>query len=1096
MHCLAAVCCYVLMAPLAESPAAATYLRCEYRVDPLGIDVLQPRLSWEMHDERRGAAQTAYQVLVASDPEKLAADQGDLWDSGKVSSDQSSHIVYAGKPLKSRMRCHWKVRLWDAEGKPTAFSKPALWTMGLLEPADRKAQWIGLKEPMIYPGRGPALSFEGCPWVWYPEPGKNAQQSVPKGTRVFRHTLALPSDRVVHRARFLLTADDGFELFVNGKPAGRGAGYNQPQVAEITNHLVPGKNTLAISATNGSDGPAGLVGRLAIELDSGQTMTQCIDAAWKSFDKTVPNWNRPDFDDSAWPKAVVIATMGDQPWGKLEAKAIDVLGCPLFRKEFRLEKPLRRATVYASALGNFILHLNGRRVGNDYFSPGWTDYNKRVYYNTYDVTEFINKDGPNAIGGILAAGWYAGAIGWKADRFIYGTDPRLWVQLELEAEDGSIQTVASDASWKAAWGPWIEGEFLAGETYDARKEIPGWDRPGLNDADWLPVAVTEAIHAKLEAQPSVLVEATGELRPVKITEQRPGVFIFDMGQNYAGVVRLKAKGPAGTKIVLRFAEMLNPDGSIYTTNLRGARATDTYILKGEGEEVWQPGFTFHGFRYVEVTGYPGTPTAEAITGIALNSATPLVGTFECSSPMVNRLYQNIVWTQRANFISIPTDCPQRDERLGWTGDAEVFIRAATYNADVAAFFTKWLVDLEDAQRPNGAVPDVAPDVLGLGAGTAAWADAATICPWTIYHVYADKRLLAKHYGMMCRLVEFYRANSKGLLRPAAGYGDWLSVNADTPKDVIATAFFAYSAKLTAQAARVLGKEDDARKYETLFEDIKKAFNAAYVAADGRIQGDTQTCYVMALYFDLLPPEKRKAAATYLVRDIETRKWHLSTGFVGTSMLMPVLAETGNQAVAYRLLLNDTYPSWGYSIKHGATSIWERWDGWTAEKGFQDPGMNSFAHYSFGAVARWMFQSVAGIDTDRPGFKRLLVRPRPGKGLTWVKASYRSLHGQIASEWKIDEGQAGAPRKWTFRLTIPANTKASVYLPANDPLKVEIDGQKLLVADEANPRAENQAVPPVKLLRREAGELVLEVGAGTYEFVIHGDVWADVAGLVR
>jgi alpha-L-rhamnosidase len=1083
------------MAQPAESPATAEYLRCEYRVNPLGIDVIEPRLSWEMNDGRRGAAQTAYQVLVASDPEKLAADQGNLWDSGKIQSDQSSQVVYAGKALKSRMRCRWKVRIWDADGKATAFSKPALWTMGLLQPEDMKAKWIGLKDPMIYSGKGPALSFEGCPWVWYPEPGKNARQSAPKGTRVFRHTVSIPADRVVSRARFLITADDGYELFVNVKPAGRGAGYNQPQVAEITNHLVPGKNTLAISATNGSDGPAGLVGRVVIDLDNGQSIVQNIDAAWKSFDKTVANWNRPDFDDSAWPKAVVIGVMGDQPWGKQEAKSIDVLGCPLLRKEFRTEKPVRRAIVYASALGNYILHVNGRRVGNDYFSPGWTDYKKRVYYNTYDVTDLVNKDGPNAIGGILAAGWYAGAIGWKADRFNYGADPRLWVQLELEADDGSLRTVTSDGSWKAAWGPYLEGEFLAGETYDARKEIPGWDQPGLNDSAWMPVAVghvsnvprlrrlglrpdpvsvgTESSPAAvgtesqptLQAQPSVLVEATGELKPVKITQQRPGVFIFDMGQIYAGVVRLKAKGPAGTKIVLRFAEILNPDGSIYTTNLRGARATDTYILKGGGEETWQPSFTFHGFRYVEVAGYPGTPTAEAITGVPLNSATPLVGSFECSSPMVNRLYQNIVWTQRANFISIPTDCPQRDERLGWTGDAEVFVRAATYSADVASFFTKWLVDLEDAQRPGGGVPDVAPDVLGLGAGTAAWADAGTICPWTIYHVYNDKRLLAKHYGMMCRLVEFDRANSKGLLRPAAGYGDWLSIGADTPKDVIATAFFAYSTRLTAQAARILGKEGDARKYEKLFDDIKKAFNTAYVAADGRIKGDTQTCYVMALYFDLLPPDKRKAAATYLVADISAKKSHLSTGFIGTSMLMPVLAETDNQAVAYRLLLNDTYPSWGYSIKHGATSIWERWDGWTADKGFQDPGMNSFAHYSFGAVARWMFQSVAGIDTDGPGFKRLIIRPKPGPGLTWVKASYRSLHGLIASEWKL------GPDHCRFNVTLPPNAVARTYIPASNVLHVEIDGKRL------------DRVEGVKFLRQEPGAVVCEIRAGKYEIMV-------------
>ncbi len=401
--------------------------------------------------------------------------------------------------------------------------------------------------------------------------------------------------------------------------------------------------------------------------------------------------------------------------------------------------------------------------------------------------------------------------------------------------------------------------------------------------------------------------------------------------------------------------MLNPDGTIYTANLGSAWATDTYVLKGEGEEIWQPRFTYHGFRYVEVTGYPGRPTADAITGVAVNSNIPLTGSFECSSPMVNRLYQNIVWTQRANFISVPTDCPQRDERLGWTGDVETFVRAATYNADVAAFFTKWLVDLDDAQGPEGDFPDVAPRVA-FGGGTAAWADAGTVCPMTLYEVYNDRRLLEKHYPAMVRWVEYCRKNSKDLLRPATGYGDWLSIKADTPKDVLATAWFAESTRLTADAARTLGKADDARRYDDLFRQIKEAFNEAYVAPDGRIKGDTQTCYVLALWFDLLPAEKREAAARRLVDDIHSRGTHLSTGFVGTSVLMPTLSKIGQTPLAYKLLLNETFPSWGFSIRHGATTTWERWDGWTPEKGFQDYRMNSFAHYSFGAVARWMFQT--------------------------------------------------------------------------------------------------------------------------------------------
>ena len=1054
----------------AESSAAAECLRCEYRVDPLGLDVTQPRLSWEMNDPRRGAKQTSYQVLVASTPEKLAAGEGDLWDSGRVVSDQSTQVVYAGKPLVSRMRCHWKVRLWDAGENATAYSKPALWTMGLLGPEDVRAKWIGLDGPMTYPVKKVIkevpLTFDGCVWVWAAEPGINAREKAPEGTRFFRGAVTIPEGKVVQRARFLITADDSFELYVNDQRVLIGSNWRTSQVVDITAQLSSGKNCLAVVATNAAPSPAGLVGKLLVEFEQGEPIVQRIDASWKSATKESPNWTSAKFDDSKWPAAVKVAKMGDPPWGAVavEGQKAKIYACPLFRKEFQVNGEIRRATLYGSALGVYRLHINDMPVGNDYFTPDWTDYHKRVYYNAYDVTKLVKASGPNAIGGVLGAGWYAGQICW-AGQNIYGDKPRLFAQLEIELADGTVQTIATDGTWKTAFGPYIEGEFLAGETYDATKEIPGWALPGLDAAGWKPVAVTESIPAKLQAFPGVTVQETSILPPVKVTEPKPGMFVFDMGQNFAGFARLKARGPAGTKVVLRFAEMLNPDGTIYTTNLRGARAVDTYTLRGQGEEIWQPRFTFHGFRYVEVTGYPGRPTEDAVTGIAVNSNVPLEGQFECSSPMVNQLYRNIVWTQRANFISVPTDCPQRDERLGWTGDAETFVRAATYNADVAAFFTKWLVDLEDAQGPEGDFPDVAPKIPITGSGCAAWADAGTICPWTIYQVYNDRRLLEKHYGAMVRWVEFCRKNSKDLLRPASGYGDWLSINANTPTDVLATAYFAYSTRLTAEAARVLGKEDDTRKYDELFQQIKEAFNKAYVAPDGRIKGNTQTCYVMALAFDLLPKEKRAAATRYLVDDIKSRGTRLSTGFVGTSSLMSTLSATGNTPIAYKLLLNDTFPSWGYSIKHGATSIWERWDGWTVERGFQDPGMNSFAHYSFGAVARWMFQTVAGIDKAEPGFQRLLIRPQPAEGLTWVKASYGSIHGRIATEWRIADGRL------SVTVSIPANTTATVVLPAADPA---------VVTESNKPAGEAEGV---KSLGSSDGESRFEIGAGEYHFAM-------------
>jgi alpha-L-rhamnosidase len=1076
----------------AESPAKADYLRCEYRVDPLGIDVVQPRFSWEMADSRRGAKQAAYQILVAGSPEKLAANQADIWDSGKVDGDQSAQVVYAGKPLETGKRYFWKVRLWDAAGVATAYSKSAMWSMGMLKPEDVKGKWIGLEGDMTYPTQQsegkPSPKFDGCSWVWCDEPGVNAREKAPQGERFFRGVVTVPENQKIRRAYLLVSADDAFDLTVNKAWVARSADFKKPQVIDLTSQIKPGKNVLCIMATNAMPTPAGLIGKLTVEFEQGDPLVSVIDKSWKAAVKPEGEWTAVDFDDSKWAAAVELAKFGEGPWGAIDVAGSGTpLACPLFRKEFNVQGNVRRATVYGSALGVYRLHINGKAIGKDFFTPDWTDYNKRVYYNTYDVTDLIKSNGANAIGGVLAGGWYADQIGWERKRFHYGEKPKLFAQLVLEMADGTVQTVATDGTWKTTFGPYIEGEFLAGETYDATKEIAGWDRPGLSDSAWKPVTVLDAITAKLQAFPGVTVQETGVVKTVKITEPKPGCYIFDLGQNFAGFAKLKAIGPAGTKIVLRYAEVLNPDGTIYITNLRSARATDTYVMKGQGEgsqqavrqpgrrkvrvgngqaeETWEPHFTFHGFRYVEVTGYPGKPTEDAITGIAINSNIPLTGTFECSSPMINRLYQNIVWTQRANYISVPTDCPQRDERLGWTGDAETFVRAGTYNADIASFYTKWLVDLEDGQGPTGDFPDVAPRVVAMGGGTAAWADAGTICPFTIYYVYNDKRLLEKHYDAMVRWVEYCRNNSKDLIRPAAGYGDWLSIKADTPTDLLATAYFAYSTHLTAEAARILGKADDAKKYDELFEQIKAAFNKAYVADDARIKGDTQTCYVLALAFNLLPEEKRATAAKYLVENIQARDNHLSTGFVGTSVLMPTLSETGNTPTAYKLLLNDTFPSWGYSIKHGATSIWERWDGWTAEKGFQDPGMNSFAHYSFGAVSRWMFQTAAGIDTAAPGFQQLKIRPQPGEGLDWVKASYRSLHGKIATEWK----KSGD--KLMVNITVPANTTATVYLPVGDAAAVTENGK---------PVAKSEGV---KFLRTEGGESLFEVGAGAYQFAM-------------
>ena len=743
---------------------------------------------------------------------------------------------------------------------------------------------------------------------------------------------------------------------------------------------------------------------------------------------------------------------------------------PYFRKAFRLDGPVKSSVLHITALGLYECEMNGKVVGDHIFAPGWTDYNKRVYFQSYDVTSLLSK-GENAIGVILGDGWYSGHLA-QHDRGLYGERPQLLAQLEITAKDGSVMRVVSDSSWKTTTGPILESDLIMGETYDARRELGAWSSGKYDDSAWLPIEMADDPKISIErsAGPPVHRKETFTVKDADAMKipGRPDCRIYDFGQNLTGRVRLTVKGVAGTRIILRHAEVLDKDGSIYIENLRTARATDSYTLKGEGTEVWEPRFTFHGFRYAEIrrAGPEEGFALEKAEAIVLHSDTPRTGTFKCSHKLLNQLEHNILWGQKGNFLEVPTDCPQRDERLGWTGDAQVFVRTAAMNADVAAFFTKWLVDVDDGQTADGAFSDVNPNTMGCGS-VPAWADAGVICPWTIYEAYGDCRVLQQHYASMQRYIDFCQRRSTPEMLPPEKFhcfGDWLSIKANTPKEVICTAYFAYSTRLTARAAEALGKTEDATRYRELFEKIKASFNRAYVAEDGRIKGDTQCCYVLALAFDLLDEKKQELAAKYLIEDIEKCDWHLSTGFIGTKDLMLVLSKIGRNDVAYRLLHNDTFPSWGFSIKHGATSIWERWDGWTPEKGFQDPGMNSFAHYSFGAVYQWIVENVGGIRTDGPAYKRIVIAPQPGGRLTWAKVGYRSIRGPIDSDWKLDAGRL------LMDVTIPPGATATVRVPAAKAADVTEGGQTL------------NAVEGLKFLRMDSGRAVLAVESGTYHFV--------------
>lgn len=1054
---------FTLLAMTARAQLQPVQLRCENLTDPLGVTAMPPRLSWKFVESAvRNQRQTAYRILVASSAESLSRDAGDLWDSGKVSSDQNHLVAYEGKALASHQPCFWKVQVWDQDDKLSQWSGTAHWSVGLLDPADWKAQWIGYDKPRQEVAL-PEAPLAGAKWIGFAD---DKPLSAPKGFRVYMSQFQVPANAKIAKAQAYVCGDDRYWFVVNGHNVAtsvEGGSWKSTRAVDITQHVKPGVNLIRAQTENAADGPTGLLAKVVVTLADGKTVPVSTDESWRATDKPGENWHNREIAADAWPKVKVIGDYGMEPWGKVKLQALMLPPPPLLRTTFKTEKPVKRAIIYATALGIYDLCLNGQRVSDDRFNPGWIDYTKRVYYRTYDVTRQVQQ-GDNAIGAILSDGWFSGYIGWHHVRDHYGKKPRFAAEMRIEYADGTVGEVTTGPGWKASTGPTREADFLMGETCDARMEVAGWDTPAFDASKWDAVDVgCDEVKPLIQWHPGPAVKAFKQMSFANVTEPRPGMYVVDFAQNFAGVPWLKLENAQpGQKITLRFAERLNPDGTIYTTNLREARVIDTYIARGGASERWEPRFTFHGFQYLEITGLKSKPTSDMLGAVAISSDTPIVGQFSSSDSMLNQLHSNILWTQRANFIDIPTDCPQRDERLGWTGDAQVYVRTASLNADVQAFFTKWLVDLEDGQRADGQFPMVAPVKVAEADGGPAWADAGVICPWTIYEVYNDKRILEKHYPAMTKFIDFCEKRSTKDLLPPEKYhcfGDWLSIKADTPKDVIYMAYFARSAKLTGLAATVLGKTDDAKKYFDLFERIKAAFNKAYVGPDGRIKGNTQTCYVLAVAFDLLDEENRALAAKYLVEDIEAKGNHLSTGFIGTKDLMLALAKVGRNDVAYKLLHNETFPSWGFSIKHGATSIWERWDGWTPEKGFQDPGMNSFAHYSFGAVYQWMVENIGGIRTDGPGYRNITIAPQPGGKLTWAKVALETSNGKVESAWNVAGGRLRVD------VTIPPNTTAKITLP----------GKPEDLTESGEP------VTRGAIDRVDAGSVTVTRGSGTYRF---------------
>ena len=1069
----------ITMAALGAAPLnlSVTHLTTNGLVDPLGIGAEAPQFSWQLHDDRSGARQSAYEVVVASSAAKLAAGSADIWDSGKVASDRSIHVAYAGPAIKAQTRYYWRVKLWDKAGTMYPVSAAQWWETGLTNPDDWKAQWIAAETD-----QHKAVRESNAAWIWTKEEARGAAGKPPMVA--FRAEFAL--DEAPVEATLFVTAKDSPAAWLNGTrkiqtqpltPWGHMPWGTYKQV-DVTHDLHAGQNLLAIGATLYE--PHGAMSAVLLWKTRGGKyhLLRSGDPAWKAAADPKDGWTDAAFNDKSWQQAVTIAPAGDSEFGRpWPGDSVNLL-----RTAFKVDKPIRSARLYATALGAYRFRMNGQRVGDQILSPGWTDFRQRVAYQTYDVTRLL-RNGANAIGATLAPGWYSTPLEWQRQPYNYGnTPPALRAQLRVEFTDGSVQWVNTDQTWHSHLSPVVTAEIYDGEAYDARRELNGWDTSSASSDGWKPVDIVTPNEPKIIPQEFEPIRQEQTLQAEKITTPASGITVYDFGQNLAGVARLKVKGQAGTEVRLRFAEILNPNGSIYTENLRSAKATDHYILSGHGEEIFEPEFTFHGFRYVEVTGLPGKLTAANLQAIVFHTAAPQTVQFTTGSSMINKLWSNIEWGQRSNFVGLPTDCPQRDERLGWTADAQVFWRTASYNMDLDSFTRKYTGDLRGTTHSGDPETDgmfsiFAPGTIMASNGVSAgWSDAGVIIPWTGWVQYGDTSVIRENWEAMARYLDVIEvANPDHLWRHKSGigFGDWLAPGVKTSNLLDATAYWAYDAQLMIQMAHALDKPEDVHRYQAMFEAVRAAFEQRYLHADGlitagtivrpegaqavehatgteaddgKIGEGTQTGYALSLAMHLVPEGTRAAAANRLVALIHKNGDVLGTGFLGTPYILGVLADTGHADLAYQLLLNTRYPSWGYQVDHGATTMWERWNG---DKMMGDPGMNSFNHYAYGAVAAWMYAYAAGVDatSDDPGYHRIYLHPNFSRALGSADLKYESPYGLVESSWSAT---GIGPVKWN--VVIPANASGYLELSAKDAQRYTMDGRPLPVTHslEGNP----------------------------------------------
>lgn len=998
-------------------PASATFLRCEFRKNPEGIDRRQPRLSWKTPaiPGKTGLQTTAYHVLVASSVDLLDQDKGNLWDSGRLEGAPPVCIAYAGKPLHSFQNCYWKVKVWQ-NGQELPWSPVARWSMGILEAAEWQGEWIGFTpdQPETDPFAGEW--FDAAHWIWF---ANDKPTDVPAGTRFFQKSFTIPKLTEIEWAEMLFTANDAFQLSVNGIRLAEKIVFDAAEPAPRFNllpHLKTGENIISVTAekhapyfTNKKTSEvAGIIGVLKIKSRDGQLQTMVTDTSWQSRKSASDDW-------------AVAADLGgaSQHWRKLPGWRQMTPG-PIFRKEFSINKNIAAAKIAICGLGYYELYCNGQRVGENRLDPAFTNYDHRALYVGYDLTEQL-QTGQNALGVMLGNGWYNmhTRATWNFDQASWRDEPKLRAQLEIVFDDGNRKVIATDTSWRATTGPVLRDGIRNGEVFDARLIQSGWNAPDFHDAAWNAAQPVPAPRGRLVSQIMPGIQVTETIMPIAITEPQPGVFVVDMGTNLAGWARIRVTGAAGSRVRMRYSERLDSRGMInQRLNRRymyqGPFQTDTYILRGEGTEVWEPHFTYHGFRYVEVTGWPGKLTPEMIEGRAANTAFQRKGRFTCSNPLLNQIAALTDRSYRSNFLGYPTDCPQR-EKNGWTGDAHLAAEQAMLVYDNLNAYEKWANDLFDARTSEGDLPGVVP-TAGWGYhrdNGPGWGSAAVLIPWYLYLYSGDEQILVDHFELMRGYVDFlHQSFPEHIVK--MGRGDWCFLHTRTPSELTSTALFFENTRLLSHVCGILGKKADADSYAALANEIKTTFHREFYRGDGVYSVGSQTAQALPLFYQLVPAAEKPAVVAKLVAAVKRANDHVDCGILGAKALFQALTENGEHALAYKIATQPDFPGYGYWISQGATSLWEDWD----------DTEGSFNHVMFGDIVTWFYRSLAGINADpaRPGLQHILFQPRPVGDLKYVRAKTASLFGEIESAWEIKDSQ------FHLAVTVPPDCEATVILP--------------------------------------------------------------------